>query len=76
MHEERKGKMGKIKVTGCEIEGVKVIEPEMFGDERGWFMEAWHKEYYAHSYRITVRTQGRACFAGFISKGNIPRTSC
>ena len=38
--------MGKIKVTGCEIEGVKVIEPEMFGDERGWFMEAWHKEDY------------------------------
>lgn len=43
---ERKEAMGKIKVTGCKIEGVKVIEPEVFGDERGWFMEAWHKEDY------------------------------
>lgn len=44
--QERKGTMGKIKVTGCEIEGVKIIEPEVLGDERGWFMEAWHEEDY------------------------------
>jgi dTDP-4-dehydrorhamnose 3,5-epimerase len=34
--------MGKIKVTTCEIEGLKVIEPTVFGDERGYFMESYH----------------------------------
>ena len=32
--------MGKIKVTNCDdIEGLKVIEPTVFGDSRGYFME-------------------------------------
>ena len=31
--------MGQIKVTDCEIEGLKVIEPTVHGDERGYFME-------------------------------------
>ena len=31
--------MGKIKVESCEIEGLKVITPTVFGDERGYFME-------------------------------------
>ncbi len=34
--------MGKIKVTGCEIEGLYVIEPEVRGDERGYFMETYN----------------------------------
>lgn len=34
--------MGKIKVTECgEIEGLKVIEPAVFGDARGYFMETY-----------------------------------
>ncbi len=33
--------MGKIKVTTCDIEGLKVIEPTVFGDERGYFMETY-----------------------------------
>ena len=28
--------MGKIKVETCEIEGLKVITPTVFGDERGY----------------------------------------
>ena len=32
--------MGKIKVTNCDdIDGLKVIEPTVFGDSRGYFME-------------------------------------
>ena len=31
--------MGKIKVTTCDIEGLYVIEPTVFKDERGYFME-------------------------------------
>ena len=36
--------MGKIKVTSdCNgIEGLKVIEPAVFGDERGYFMETYN----------------------------------
>ena len=33
--------MGQIKVTTCEIEGLKVIEPRVFGDERGYFFESY-----------------------------------
>lgn len=35
--------MGKIKVTTCEIEGLCVIEPTVFGDERGYFMETYNQ---------------------------------
>ena len=39
--------MGKIKVSDCQrdgvvIEGLKVIEPTVFGDERGYFMETYN----------------------------------
>ena len=34
--------MGKISVTTCEIEGLKVIEPAVYGDERGYFMETYN----------------------------------
>lgn len=34
--------MGKIKVESCEIEGLKVITPTVFGDERGYFMETYN----------------------------------
>lgn len=34
--------MGKITVTTCEIDGLKVIEPTVFGDERGYFMETYN----------------------------------
>lgn len=35
--------MGKIKVTPCPIEGLYVIEPSVFGDERGYFMETYNQ---------------------------------
>ena len=34
--------MGKIKVTRCEIEGLCVIEPTVFRDERGYFVETYN----------------------------------
>jgi dTDP-4-dehydrorhamnose 3,5-epimerase len=36
--------MGKIKVTECPIEGLCVIEPSVFGDERGYFMETYNQK--------------------------------
>ena len=34
--------MGKITVETCPIEGLKVITPTVFGDERGYFMETYN----------------------------------
>ncbi|MCR4786145.1 MAG: dTDP-4-dehydrorhamnose 3,5-epimerase [Lachnospiraceae bacterium] len=34
--------MGKISVETCEIEGLKVITPQVYGDERGYFMETYN----------------------------------
>ena len=34
--------MGKISVETCEIEGLKIITPTVFGDERGYFMETYN----------------------------------
>lgn len=36
--------MGKFKFIKTSIEGVYVIEPTVFGDERGYFMETYHKD--------------------------------
>jgi len=36
-----------MKVIETEIPGVLLLEPRVFGDERGWFMETWQQERYA-----------------------------
>ena len=36
--------MGKITVETCEIEGLKVVTPTVFGDARGYFMETYQYE--------------------------------
>lgn len=33
-----------MKVIDTKIPEVKIIEPKVFGDERGFFMETWHQE--------------------------------
>ena len=35
--------MGKIKVTTCDIKGLCVIEPTVFKDERGYFVETYNQ---------------------------------
>lgn len=35
--------MGKIKVTPCDIKGLYVIEPTVFPDSRGYFMETYNQ---------------------------------
>ena len=46
--------MGQITVTECMtdgviIEGLKVIEPKVFGDSRGYFFESYNKQAYAQA---------------------------
>ncbi|MBP3204339.1 MAG: dTDP-4-dehydrorhamnose 3,5-epimerase [Lachnospiraceae bacterium] len=38
--------MGQITVETCEIEGLKVITPKVFGDARGYFCETYQYEDY------------------------------
>ena len=33
-----------MNVTNTRIEAVKIIEPRVFGDERGFFMETWNEK--------------------------------
>ena len=35
-----------MKVIETEIEGVKIVEPQVFGDARGWFVEQYNAERY------------------------------
>lgn len=44
--EGRGNNVGMLKVTECELEGLKIIEPQVFADDRGWFMESYRKEDY------------------------------
>ena len=39
--------MGQTKGTTCDIEGLKVIEPKVFGDARGYFFESYNYNDYA-----------------------------
>ena len=41
--------MGKISVEKCEIEGLKVITPTVFGDDRGYFMETYQAKDFAEA---------------------------
>jgi dTDP-4-dehydrorhamnose 3,5-epimerase len=33
-----------MKFTATPIDGVVLVEPQVFGDARGFFMESWHEE--------------------------------
>jgi len=33
-----------MKITKTEIDGLLILEPESFGDSRGYFMETWNKK--------------------------------
>lgn len=33
-----------MKIAKTKLEGVVIIEPEIFGDNRGFFMESWNKK--------------------------------
>lgn len=35
--------MGKIKVTNCPIEGLYIVEPTVYGDNRGYFVETYNQ---------------------------------
>ena len=36
-----------MNIIPCDIEGPLIIEPKVFGDERGFFLESWNAESFA-----------------------------
>ncbi len=38
-----------MKVLATALPGVVVVEPQVFGDARGFFMESWHRRRYAEA---------------------------
>lgn len=75
--------MGKIKVTeDCNgIAGLKVIEPSVFGDERGYFMETYNYNDFKEAgidcefVQDNQSASKKVCSADFISRSIIRRTS-
>ena len=33
-----------MKITETKLEGVVIVEPRVFGDHRGFFMESWSQK--------------------------------
>ena len=67
--------MGKIKVTECGgIKGLKVVEPTVFGDARGYFMETYNYNDFKEAgidvefVQDNQSSSHRVYFADFISR--------
>jgi dTDP-4-dehydrorhamnose 3,5-epimerase len=43
-----------MKVTRTDIDGVLILEPQVFGDERGFFMESYNRRRFAEATGIDV----------------------
>jgi dTDP-4-dehydrorhamnose 3,5-epimerase len=43
-----------MKVTRTDIEGVLILEPQVFGDERGFFMESYNRRRFAEATGVDV----------------------
>jgi dTDP-4-dehydrorhamnose 3,5-epimerase len=38
-----------MNVTRCQLEGLLILQPKVFGDRRGFFMETWNQRRYAEA---------------------------
>jgi dTDP-4-dehydrorhamnose 3,5-epimerase len=38
-----------LNVIRCQLEGLLIVEPKVFGDSRGFFMESWNQRRYAEA---------------------------
>jgi dTDP-4-dehydrorhamnose 3,5-epimerase len=38
-----------MKIIHCDLQGLLIIEPDVFGDTRGFFMETWNRRRYAET---------------------------
>lgn len=64
-----------MKVLPTALEGILIIEPDVFGDERGYFMETFHRKRYQQEgvdtelcriiYRFLQKASYEACIINF-----------
>lgn len=52
-----------MKVTPTQLPEVLLIEPQVFGDQRGWFMESWQAERYQQAGITTDFTQANVSYS-------------
>jgi dTDP-4-dehydrorhamnose 3,5-epimerase len=52
-----------MNVIETDLPGVLIIEPKVFGDDRGFFMETWNKERYAEAGIPTEFVQDNLSFS-------------
>jgi dTDP-4-dehydrorhamnose 3,5-epimerase len=52
-----------MNVIETDLPGVLIIEPQVFGDDRGFFMETWNKELYAEAGIPTEFVQDNLSFS-------------
>jgi dTDP-4-dehydrorhamnose 3,5-epimerase len=52
-----------VNVIETDLRGVLIIEPKVFGDDRGFFMETWNKERYAEAGIPTEFVQDNLSFS-------------
>ena len=66
--------MGKFNFIKTEIPEVQIIEPTVFGDDRGYFMETYQIDEFAAA-GIDKPAPPRACCAVCTSRPSTPRAS-
>ena len=54
-----------MKVSDTRLPGVKLIEPRVFGDARGFFFEQWHAPRYAEHGMVMDAVQGNVSRSAF-----------
>lgn len=52
-----------MQIHKTDLPGVLIIEPKVFGDERGFFMETWNQERYASSVAADNFVQDNVSFS-------------
>jgi len=52
-----------MNVTRCDLEGLLLIEPQVFGDARGFFLESWNARRYAAAGIQTAFVQDNLSFS-------------
>jgi dTDP-4-dehydrorhamnose 3,5-epimerase len=55
--------MGKITVETCGVEGLKIITPKIFADERGYFMETYNYADFEEALITTVFVQDNQSYS-------------
>ena len=66
--------MNNFTIKETPIKGLAVIEPKVFGDERGFFMETYNKKSFEEldlqwtSFKITIQNLKKAFYVDFTSR--------